>query len=138
MDVAILAVLLFLSCKDKAAFQIPNWCNMILLLFGIAYGAVHPARWGDLLAGCLGFGGLLFVLYMITGGRILGAGDIKLMAAAGLRLGFDKTAMAFLIGAGAGCGIQWFRRKFMEGESYFPLGPWLSLGISMMILKSWF
>lgn len=84
------------AATDFASYRIPNWltAGMALLFFPVAYMAgmelqtflVHVATGVALFF----FGFLLFSL------RVFGGGDAKLMAAAGLWLGFNQTS-EFLI-----------------------------------------
>ena len=75
----------------------------------------------------LGAAGFFFTLYLVTGGRGLGLGDVKLGALLGLWLGYPKTVtaiyVAFLTGAIAGVILILAKRKTMKSK--VALGPFL-------------
>ena len=78
-------------------------------------------------------GAFLFflILYLVTKGRGMGFGDVKLVFILGLFLGFPKAVVAFYIafltGAIFGCIlIVWGKKKFFGGT--IPFGPYLVLG----------
>jgi len=80
-----------------------------------------------------GIGAFLFffLLYLVTRGRGMGFGDVKLAFFLGLFLGWPKVVVAFYIafltGAVVGCIlILWGKKKFSGGT--IPFGPFLVLG----------
>jgi prepilin peptidase CpaA len=101
---AIFATLLLCACvSDVQSRRIPNRIAALLAGTGIVYSAVASANHGGaLIASIAGlFLGLLLwlPLYMV---RWLGAGDVKLFAAAGAWLGPTRTLEGAVIGALAG------------------------------------
>jgi prepilin peptidase CpaA len=90
---------------DYRSHRIPNWLVLFGTLYGLIYNALLPT-WpqGSIfiaLAG-VGLGLLLFLpLYLI---RVMGAGDVKLLAMAGAFLGVDdimRAALASMLVGGA-------------------------------------
>ena len=82
-------------------------------------------------AGIFAVGGLFFLIALLSGGRYMGGGDIKLMAAAGLVLGWKLAFLSLVLGAFAGV-IYYFvsmlvKKTKMKGV--VPFGPFLSAGI---------
>ena len=77
---------------------------------------------------------MLIVTLLVAGA--FGGGDIKLMAAAGLLLGWKGTLIAFLIGliVGAIIGIVLMSRKKKGGKEHMPFGPSLCIGLVMAVL----
>jgi len=73
----------------------------------------------------------LFLIGMVSGGRAMGGGDVKLMAAAGLCLGWEMTVAALFIGAFAGSivSIVLMAAGKITRKAQVPFGPSLSLGI---------
>jgi len=101
---AIFGTLLLCACVSDVRFRrIPNSVAALLAGTGIAYSVAASATPGRALL--ISLGGLLFglalwlPLYMV---RWLGAGDVKLFAAAGAWLGPERTLEGALIGALAG------------------------------------
>ena len=82
---------------DYRTFKIPNWLTGSGILFALFYNGMVPpvmhAGWTWAPAGMLlGFGAML-PMYAL---RIMGAGDVKLMAMVGAFLGVAATATALL------------------------------------------
>jgi prepilin peptidase CpaA len=76
--------------------RIPNWLNVAALLLGLVYQLGFFGVPGLFAAGsgfALGFG-TLFVLWLMGGG---GAGDVKLLGALGVWLGFRGTFQVIVL-----------------------------------------
>lgn len=100
----IFATLLACACvSDIQRRRIPNSVAALLAVTGVAYSAAASATVGHALLASVGglmLGLALWLpLYMV---RWMGAGDVKLFAAAGAWLGPTRTLEGALIGALAG------------------------------------
>ena len=74
--------------------------------------------------------GLFFLIALISGGRAMGGGDIKLMAAVGFVLGWKAVIIALFMSAILGV-IFSIGRKIISKEEMkgvIPFGPFLALG----------
>ena len=69
------------------------------------------------------------LLLLISKGRAIGGGDVKLMAAAGLLLGWKGIILAFVIGCIVGSVIHMIRIKVSHASHVLALGPYLAVGI---------
>lgn len=78
----------------------------------------------------------LFLIWLISKGRAIGLGDVYLMAATGLFLGWQRTIAALFIGVIL-AAIAGIIIKARGGSSQFAFGPWLSLGILIAMLYGW-
>ena len=76
----------------------------------------------------------LYLLYVLSKGRAIGGGDIKLMAACGLILGWKLIILAFLIGCILGSVIHVIRMKVSDADHVLAMGPYLSLGVFIAML----
>ena len=78
----------------------------------------------------------LLLIFLISKGKAMGLGDVYLMAAAGLFLGWQRVLVALFIGIilGAVAGLI---LKARGGSSEFAFGPWLSIGILIAMLWGW-
>ena len=83
------SALIVLSLIDWRTYEIPISVNVFLGILGIAAVVVQPEAWMTHLVGALCVSGILLVIYLVSGGRAIGGGDIKLMAARGLILGWQ-------------------------------------------------
>lgn len=91
------------------------------------------------LVGALCVSGILLVIYLISGGRAIGGGDIKLMAACGLILGWQLIILAFFLGCIIGSVIHLIRIRVSGAGHMLAMGPYLSAGIFIAALwgNSW-
>ena len=94
-SMALFGLLLTAAVIDLRSRRIPNWLTLSGTCFGLLYSAFVPF-WGEngflwSLGACLVAFVLLFPLWML---RVLGAGDVKLMAMAGSLLGLDAISGA--------------------------------------------
>lgn len=103
------ALLVFAAYGDVRTRRIPNWVVMAVglpgIVFSVAFASVGPGLLRSV--GGFGVGLLLWLPFYIAGW--LGAGDVKLFAAAGLWLGPLRTLEAAVIAAVVGgvLGVVW-------------------------------
>lgn len=128
------SVLIVISMIDLKTFEIPPGCNLFLLVLGIARMAADLAHWQDYVIGFFAVSGFFFVLYLLTKGRGMGGGDIKLMAAAGLLLGWQKIILAMILGCVLGSVIHLILMKVQKKERLLAFGPYLAAGIELAVL----
>ncbi len=99
----LIALLLAAAVIDYRSYRIPNWLTIGGMVAGLAFSMMQATRtYSGLLAGLGGIAvgmGVLLPLYAI---RVMGAGDVKLMGAAGAFLGVSGTLNALLFVAIAG------------------------------------
>lgn len=115
----LIALLVAAAVIDWRTRRIPNWLTLGGLLYGLAYNAVVPpplrGGLGWALAGAAVGLAVLLPLYVF---RIIGAGDVKLMAMVGAFLGAGATlqALVFTLVAGgvAAVGFAVHHRSAMR------------------------
>jgi leader peptidase (prepilin peptidase)/N-methyltransferase len=148
-------VLLCVSVIDAETQEIPNG----LLIFGaaagilwIAAGAILPGYqflsapyWLDALIGVAVGAAPLFIIDRLTLLIIkkdgFGFGDVKLMAMAGLFIGWPTmlTAYFFAVIGGGVFAVFLMATGRAKRDTYFAFGPFLACGIiSAMWLDEWF
>ena len=86
------------------------------------------------LIGMICVSGLLEVLYLVTGGGAIGGGDIKLMFACGLILGWKLILLAFFLECIIGSVVHIIRMAAKKAGRMLAMGPYLSVGILLAAL----
>ena len=129
------SALLVLSVIDFRTYEIPFGINLFILALGLIRVVTDLEHILNYLIGLLAVSMVLAVLYYATGGRAIGGGDVKLMAACGLLLGWKLIILAFLLGCVLGAVIHVIRMKVSGEGRVLAMGPYLSLGV--MIAALW-
>lgn len=75
-----------------------------------------------------------YLLFVATRGRGIGGGDVKLMAAAGLLIGWKNIILALALGSILGSIIHIVLMKTCNRERMLAFGPYLSAGIFIAML----
>ena len=122
------SLLLVAAVIDWREFIIPNGINLAIFLLGLVRLATDLQNWLFYLVGMLAVSLVFLLLHIATGGNGLGMGDVKLVAAAGLLLGWPKMILAVLLGSLAGALIHSARMKRGAGRK-LAFGPYLAAGI---------
>lgn len=123
------SALIVLSVIDFRTMEIPNGINVFIFLLGVAATVIDRADWRNHVIGMVAVSGFLLFIYLVTVGRGIGGGDIKLMAGAGLLLGWKAAILAFFLGCILGSVIHVMRMKMNNAEHRLAMGPYLSVGI---------
>lgn len=129
------SALITLSVIDFRTYEIPFGINLFILALGLIKLAMNYRDFIDYLIGFISVSGFLYLLFLITKGRGIGGGDIKLMAVSGLMLGWKCNILALAIGCIVGSVIHIIRMKVSKQDHVLALGPYLSVGI--MIAALW-
>lgn len=128
------SALLVLSVIDWRTYEIPIGINIFILMLGILRVITDYRNWWNYLAGFLCVSCFLYLLFWISKGKAIGGGDIKLMAAAGLLLGWKLIILAFLLGCIIGAVIHIIRMRVSHADHVLAMGPYLSVGILIAAL----
>ena len=131
------SVLLICAGTDVLAFRVPNVITYPAIAGAIVVAAAMPGA--DLLAALAGgglAGGVLLLPSLLTGGRGMGMGDVKLAAFVGLALGLANVSPALLfmaLGGGAIAVILLATGLRKKGEP-IPYAPFISAGAIATLL----
>lgn len=128
------SALLALSVIDWRTYEIPVGFNYFIGVLGLIRLCTDLRNWHNYLIGALCVSLFLLLLYWITHGRAIGGGDIKLMAACGLLLGWKLIVLAFFVGCIVGAVIHVVRMKVSGAGKVLAMGPYLSIGIGLAAL----
>lgn len=138
LQAAILALLssnlIVLSVIDLRTFEIPIGCNIFIFILGIMQVIIDLPHMSQYVIGFFAVSLILFAIWFISKGKAVGGGDIKLIAAAGLLLGFKKVILAFLLACIIGSVIHIIRMKVSGAGRTLAMGPYLSVGIFIAAL----
>jgi prepilin signal peptidase PulO-like enzyme (type II secretory pathway) len=131
-----LVMLIILAAYDARWMILPDQVMVPLIVTAVLYAAFEmmsrtPPQFvsGPLVAAFLTSGAFL-LLGILTRGRAIGGGDVKLAFAMGLILGLKGTAVALLLAfdVAAAIGILLIILKFRTRKDQIPFGPFLVLG----------
>lgn len=128
------SALLVLSVIDFRTYEIPFGINLFILALGLVRAVTDFSNILTYLIGSLSVSIVLAILYYATGGRAIGGGDVKLMAACGLLLGWKLIILAFLLGCVLGALIHVIRMKVSGEGRVLAMGPYLSMGVLIAAL----
>ena len=131
----VVSACLALSVIDARTHEIPVGINIFIAICGIARLVLRYQDWLEYVLGAVSVSLLLLIIFLVSQGRAIGGGDIKLMAAAGLFLGLKLTIVAFLLGCLYGSVIHIARMKISKKDHVLAMGPYLSAGI---VSAMWF
>ena len=132
-----------LSVIDWKIYEIPVAFNIFIGIIGIIRLLTDLGHWQTYVIGFFAVSGFLYLLYVITNGRGIGGGDIKLMAAAGLLVGWKLIILSLGIGCLLGSVIHLILMKVRDKDRVLAFGPYLSMGIYISMvcgdqLVSWY
>ncbi|MDO5292141.1 MAG: prepilin peptidase [bacterium] len=128
------SVLITLSVIDFQTFEIPVGFNILIALFGLVHLALDYQNSTTYLIGAVSVSGFIGILILATKGRGMGGGDLKLMAAVGLLLGWKLAILAFFLGCVFGSILHIMRMKITKADHVLAFGPYLSMGILVSML----
>lgn len=128
------SALLVISVIDWRTYEIPDGIQIFILILAAAATALDYSEWLTHLIGFFAVSLPLYLIYLITKGRGIGGGDIKLLAVCGLMLGWKLILLAFMLGALAASIIHPLRMLISKSGRVLALGPYLAFGIFVTML----
>lgn len=110
------------------------WAGSVVAI-ALNYGALHQSP-VSLILGCFVGGGFFLAQYLISQGRWIGGGDVRLGVMMGLLLGFPTILVAlfisYMLGAGVSLALLATRRK--TATDAIPFGTFLAIGTLISLL----
>ena len=128
------SALLALSVIDFRTYEIPFGFNVFIGVLGLIRIFIDLDNWSEYVIGFFAVSVLLEIILVASKGRAIGGGDVKLMAAAGLLVGWKLIILAFFIGCILGSVIHIIRMKVSHAEHVLAMGPYLSAGVLISAL----
>lgn len=129
----LVSALITLSVIDFRTYEIPVGINLFILALGLIRVTTDDSNWLSYAVGFILVSGFLYIVYLITGGRGIGGGDIKLMAVCGLLLGWKLILLSFVLGCIIGSIIHLIRMKVSGQGHVLAFGPYLSMGVMLSV-----
>ncbi len=139
LTMALVSALIVIAVIDWRTYEIPFGLNVFIAVLGFVnvLGKLVNRDFTGVLDNLIGFvsvSGFLLFLYVVTKGRGIGGGDVKLMAAAGLFVGWKSIILAFVLGCIFGSIIHLIRMRLSKQDHVLAFGPYLSVGILIAAL----
>ncbi|MBR1932038.1 MAG: prepilin peptidase [Lachnospiraceae bacterium] len=129
------SALIVISVIDFRTYIIPDGIVLFILALGLIRVITDYTDWLSYGIGLLSVSVPLELIRLITKGRGMGGGDVKLMAVCGLLLGWKLTVLAFALGCIIGSIVHLIRMRVTKADHMLALGPYLALGL--MIATLW-
>ncbi len=133
--ILVCGVLTAIAVIDIRTQYIPPELNILLALFGVLSIWTLPGSGiAERLIGVVSVSvPMILIVLAVPGG--FGWGDIKMMAAAGLLLGWKGNVTAFFIAVilGGAYGVFLLAAKKKGRKDHFAFGPFLSVGIAISL-----
>lgn len=128
------SALIVLSVIDYRTMEIPLSINIVILAIGVLHCGIDMKNIVDYVIGFFAASLFLLICFLITRGRGIGGGDIKLMAVAGLCIGWQNILLALVAGCFVGSVVQITKMIVTKKGRVFAFGPYLSVGIWLAML----
>lgn len=159
LNCLVISALIVIAVVDWRTFEIPLGANIFILVLGliklgltiaseIHYKGIFETlnsdgsmtflmdkMWLEYVIGFFVVSVPLYLIVVISKGRAMGGGDVKLMAAAGLFLGWKLALVALILGCFYGSVIHIIRMKVSGEGKQLAMGPYLAAGI---VSAMWF
>lgn len=137
MVFALLCLLVAVTDIDANTMEIPNIFPLLIAVLGllsICFGPTAFLPWYDHLIGAFVISIPLLLLAFLFAGSF-GLGDVKLMAAAGLFLGWQLVLVAAFIGilVGGAYGLYLLAVRKKGRKDHFAFAPSLCIGIALSV-----
>ena len=148
------SMLLALGVVDWNTQYIPVEYTGVIFICGLIRLFADVSNWWQYVIGLFAVSGFLYIVDIIATPimrkrygdditHVMGDGDIKLMAATGLLLGWKLNFLALGLGCIIGSIIHVILMQIKKGEGQFAFGPYLSLGVYLTMicgeqLVSWY
>lgn len=130
----LVSALIVLSVIDFRTYEIPVGINIFILTLGLIHIVTDLSHWFSYGIGLLSVSIPLLLIYLVTKGRGIGGGDVKLMAATGLLIGWKLNVLGFLLGCILGSVIHVCRMKLSGEGRTLAMGPYLAMGIAISVM----
>ena len=126
--------MIVISVIDERTKEINLGLNIFIGILGVVRLILDYPHWYYYLIGMVAVSIPFLIIVIVSKERAMGLGDVYLMAAAGLLLGWKHILLATIIGCLLGSVIHILRMKISKKERVLAFGPYLCAGIYLTIL----
>lgn len=127
------SALLAMSVIDFRTYEIPPGFPIFIAVLGGIHLTLDYTNWLEYLIGAVAVSGFMFLIIWFWPDA-MGGGDMKLMAACGLLLGWKLIVLAFIVGCALGSVIHVARMKISKVDHVLALGPYLAAGVMIAVM----
>ena len=128
------SALLSLSLIDWKTYEIPFAYNVFIFALGVVALLFDLTHWYEYVIGFFAISLPLLGLFYLSKGTAIGGGDVKLMAACGMLLGWKLVLLGFVLGCIIGSVVHLVRMKASGEKHVLAMGPYLSIGVFLSAL----
>ena len=128
------SALITLSVIDFRTYEIPIGFNLFILTLGLIRLVTDLSNWLEYAIGLVAVSFVLYVIYRVSKGAAIGGGDVRLMAATGLLLGWKLNILGFVLGCILGSVIHIIRMRLTKADHVLAMGPYLALGTAIAVM----
>lgn len=123
------SILIIVAMIDIDTMEIYDRFHILLLVLALVILFITPLPFMEHLIGFFVISVPFYIIAYLTGG--IGGGDIKLIAIAGLLLGYKATLVAFFIASilGGSMAVYLLLTKQKDRKSLIAFGPYLCIGV---------
>ena len=126
--------MIVISVIDERTKEINLGLNIFIAILGVARVIMDYHNWLYYIIGMFTVSGLFLIIVIVTKERAMGLGDVYLIAAAGLLLGWKHILLAMTLGCALGSVIHIIRMKVSKKGNELAFGPYLCMGIYLTFL----
>lgn len=134
LDAFFVSALIVVSVIDFRTMKIPIPLIQFIGVLGIINIALNYRHWYQYIIGFLVIYLPLYLIWRLSDGKWIGGGDVMLMGACALILGYKLVILSFFAACIIGSVVHLVRMKFFGEGRTLALGPYLAIGMILVLL----
>ena len=135
-DLVFVSTLIVIFVFDLRYMEIPDRFTVPAMVFALLANLYLGFAWSSLVLGAIAAGGFFLMQYVLSKGKWIGGGDIRLGVLMGLMLGLPSTVAALFVAyvVGAVYAGWLLATKRASAESQVPFGTFLAVATVVVML----
>ena len=130
----LVSALIIVFVIDWRTMEIPLGMSITILILGGLAAALDHENLTAHIVGLFAVSLPLYLVFLLTRGRGIGGGDIKLMAGCGLFLGWKLVVLGFFLGCVIGTIVHLSLMAGKKASRTLAFGPYLAVGMVLAML----